>query len=208
MCSPTVTINQGSGQVDPTSIASVVFDIHFSKPMSGFTASDVVLTGTAGGALSKALSGSGADYTLTVTGMTSPGHGDRQHSRRVSLKTWRATAIRHRPARTTRCCSTRLVRCSSVLRPSRWRRTASRATISVTRTGGSANAVSVDYATVAGGTATAGADYTSTSGTLNWANGDTATKTFTVLILDDNLVEPTETVNLTLSTPTGGAVFG
>ena len=45
---PTVTINQGSGQVDPTSIASVVFDIHFSKPMSGFTPSDVPATSVPG----------------------------------------------------------------------------------------------------------------------------------------------------------------
>ena len=50
-------------------------------------------------------------------------------------------------------------------------------TITVTRTGGSSGAVSVDYAT-ADNTATAPSDYAATSGTLNWADGDTASKNF------------------------------
>jgi hypothetical protein len=73
-------------------------------------------------------------------------------------------------------------------------------TITATRTGGSANAGSVNYAT-SNGTATSGSDYTSTSGTLNWTDGDSANKTFSVTILDDLLVEGNETVNLTLSSP-------
>ena len=51
-------------------------------------------------------------------------------------------------------------------------------------------------------------DYYSTSGTLNWLAGDATTKYFTVPILLDNQVDPTETVNLALSNPTGNAALG
>jgi hypothetical protein len=81
------------------------------------------------------------------------------------------------------------------------------ATITVTRTGGSGGAVSVNYAT-SNGTATAGADYTAASGTLSWANGDTAPKTFTVGISPDTIQENDETVNLGLGGATGGATLG
>ncbi len=81
------------------------------------------------------------------------------------------------------------------------------ATITVTRTGGTAGAVSVDYA-IGNGTATAGSDYTAASGTLNWADGDGASKSFTVSISNDLVDEPDETVTLTLSNATGGEVTG
>jgi hypothetical protein len=82
------------------------------------------------------------------------------------------------------------------------------AVITVTRVGGSSGAVSVTAATVGGGTATAGADYTVTSVSLNWPNGDASSKTLVVPIIDDALIEPSETVNLALSAPTGGAALG
>jgi hypothetical protein len=81
------------------------------------------------------------------------------------------------------------------------------ATISVSRTGGSDGAVSVSYAT-SNGSATAGSDYTASSGTLNWADGDATAQTFDVPITNDTVVELPETVNLTLSSVTGGATLG
>lgn len=80
------------------------------------------------------------------------------------------------------------------------------ATITVQRINGDDGAVSVQYAT-GNGTAQAGSDYTAKSGTLSWADGDDAPKTFTVAVTNDSASEANETVNLTLSGPTGGAAL-
>ena len=75
-------------------------------------------------------------------------------------------------------------------------------TVTVTRTCGSDDAVSVNYAT-SDGTATQPSDYTSASDSLNWSDGDD-TSTFTVTINDDSTYEATsETINLTLSGVSG-----
>jgi hypothetical protein len=79
-------------------------------------------------------------------------------------------------------------------------------TITVSRTLGSVGAIAVNYAT-SNGTATQPGDYTAASGTLNWADGETANKTFQVSVVND-LDAGSETVNLTLSAPTGNAVIG
>jgi hypothetical protein len=84
---------------------------------------------------------------------------------------------------------------------------ASTATIAVTRSGGTSGAVSVDYAT-SDGTATAGADYTAAVGTLTWSDGESGAKTFSVAIVNDTSPESSQTVNLTLSNPAGGATLG
>ena len=79
------------------------------------------------------------------------------------------------------------------------------ATITVTRTGGSDGAASIQYST-SDGTATAGSDYTSSSSTLNWADGVLANKTLTVPIISDTIDEENETVNLTLTNATGATL--
>lgn len=80
------------------------------------------------------------------------------------------------------------------------------ATVTVQRINGSDGAVSVAYSAAAG-TATAGQDFSPTSGTLNWANGDSASKTFKVGVLNDTAQEGNETVLLALASPTGGATL-
>ena len=74
LIAPTVTINQGSTQSDPTTLSPILFDVLFSEIVSGFIGADVSFTGsTAGGVLSAFVSGSGTTYTVSVTGMTSTG---------------------------------------------------------------------------------------------------------------------------------------
>nr|NCQ85347.1 hypothetical protein [Microcystis aeruginosa W13-18] len=80
------------------------------------------------------------------------------------------------------------------------------ANITLTRTNGSDGEVSV-ILTPSNGSATAGDDYTNTPITVTFANGQTS-KTVTIPITDDSIYEPTETVNLTISNPTGGATLG
>ena len=80
------------------------------------------------------------------------------------------------------------------------------ASITVTRVGDSEGTVAVDYAT-SDGTAVAGSDYTAVVGSLIFADGVTS-RTFTIGILDDTDYEGDETVNLSLSNPTGGAGLG
>ncbi|MCB9946704.1 MAG: S8 family serine peptidase, partial [Rhodospirillaceae bacterium] len=68
-------------------------------------------------------------------------------------------------------------------------------------------AVTVDYATVAGGTATAGADYTSVSGTLTIAAGATS-GSILLPVLGDTVSEGSETVTLRLSNVSGAELAG
>ena len=79
-------------------------------------------------------------------------------------------------------------------------------TITVTRSGGSAGAASVDYAT-ADDTAEAGTDYTAISATtLNWVDGNADDKIFTVTILDDSDLELTQAFDVVLSNATGATL--
>lgn len=89
------------------------------------------------------------------------------------------------------------------------------ASITVTRSGATENVVSVDYATIGGGTAAAGpdcsagsgVDYVFTNGALNFAAGEVS-KSFDVLVCSDALFEGNETVNLALSNATSPATIG
>jgi hypothetical protein len=82
------------------------------------------------------------------------------------------------------------------------------ATITLSRTRGEASGVTVRVST-SDGTATAGVDYTAISTTVVFG-ADQLTRTVTVpLTSPENTVdEPNRTVNLLLSSPTGGAILG
>jgi hypothetical protein len=71
--SPTVTINQAAGQADPTNASTINFTVVFSETVTGFTASDLILGGTAAGTLVALVTGSGDTYNVAVSGMTGSG---------------------------------------------------------------------------------------------------------------------------------------
>ncbi|MEC4983364.1 MAG: Calx-beta domain-containing protein [Oscillatoria sp. PMC 1068.18] len=72
--------------------------------------------------------------------------------------------------------------------------------VTLTRTGGEIDEASTVRVSITGGTATAGQDYTATGfpQTVSFAAGET-TKTLTVPIIDDNIDEPVETVNFSVT---------
>jgi Ca2+-binding RTX toxin-like protein len=78
--------------------------------------------------------------------------------------------------------------------------------VKVIRTDGSYGQVSATI-NLTDGTATALFDYTNTPIIVTFANGETS-KNVTIPIVDDAIVEPNETVNLTLASPVGGATIG
>ena len=78
--------------------------------------------------------------------------------------------------------------------------------VTVKRTGGKAEAASVDYATE-DGTALAGEDYTATSGTLVFGANELS-KVISIPINNDFAAEGNETFAIHLSNPSGGATLG
>ena len=71
--SPTVTINQGASQSDPTGATPILFDIVFSEDVTGFDAGDITIGGTANPS-TKSLSMIDAQhFTVAVGGMTASG---------------------------------------------------------------------------------------------------------------------------------------
>jgi hypothetical protein len=73
---PTVTIDQASGQADPTSGSPVVFTVVFSEPVTGFATGDVSLSGTAGATtaeVSEVSPNDGTTYRVAVSGMSGSG---------------------------------------------------------------------------------------------------------------------------------------
>lgn len=90
----------------------------------------------------------------------------------------------------------------------------SAASITINRTNGDSGIVSVKVSVnggnAIGGTAPLAApkDYDNNFITITWGDGDTTPKTVNIPIFNDTEVEGNETVNLTLSDPTNGAIIG
>jgi hypothetical protein len=69
---PVPMIVLGAGIPNPTNANSILFNVTFSEPVTGFDKSDILLGGTAKPS-TVAVAGSGKDYTVTVSGMSNPG---------------------------------------------------------------------------------------------------------------------------------------
>ncbi|MBD1999288.1 putative Ig domain-containing protein [Leptolyngbya sp. FACHB-541] len=78
--------------------------------------------------------------------------------------------------------------------------------VTINRTGGNDGEVSATI-NLRNGTATALSDYNNEPIKVNFANGETS-KIATIPIISDTILEPDETLNLTLTAPTGGAAIG
>lgn len=84
---------------------------------------------------------------------------------------------------------------------------AGNATVTVTRTEGTAGAINVTV-TTNNGSATQPQDYTAVNTTVTFAAGDAAIKTVNIPIANDTTAETGETLTVTLSVPTGNATLG
>jgi uncharacterized delta-60 repeat protein len=77
--------------------------------------------------------------------------------------------------------------------------------VTVARSRSAVGAISVDYAT-SHDTATEGSDFVATAGTLHWSDGDSASKTIRVDVIDDGVEETDERFELALSNPSGATL--
>jgi hypothetical protein len=204
---PSVTINQAADQNDPTNMPSVMFDVKFSEAVTGFTADDVSLIGsTAGGSLTASVSGSGDTYTIVVTGITSRGLVIASIPAGVASD----LAGHLNLASTSTDNSVEYFNPGTVSFSAATYETNEEAgtiTITVSRTGGTEGAVSIDFATTPD-TAHSGTDYSTISGTFNWADGESGDRTFEIPILQDTLNEGKELINLTLTNAVGTPELG
>ncbi len=79
--------------------------------------------------------------------------------------------------------------------------------VTVSRTGGTTGLVSATV-TTGGGSATAGVDYSPVTTVVRFGDGQGGTRTVRIPLHGDHVIEPDETVNLTLSDPRGCAALG
>jgi hypothetical protein len=208
---PTVTINKGATQPDPTSVSPITFDIVLSEAVTGFTASDVDLsTSTAGGAfITNLIQVDPTHYTFTVDGVTMRG----DLIAKIGASAFTDLAGNNNTASTSTDNAVAFLLAGVINFTTTTQNTTEGSTITVTasRTGGSDGIVSVDYNTLAG-TAhvsdyTAGAGFT-LAGTLTWGEGDAANKSFDIKIIDDTANEGRENFTVNMTNPVGGITVG
>jgi len=195
-----ITVNRTGGS---NGAASVTYSTKNGTAVAGtdFTGASGTLTWAAGDAAAKT-------FTVAISNAT-PFTGSKTFS--VSLSSPSAGATVSSPATATVAISgsgsapvgsLQLTASSYAVNQS-----AGTLTVSVSRTGGSNGATSISYGTT-NGTAVAGTDFTAASGTLQWANGETANKSFSIPISNATLFSGSRSYTVKLSNPTNGAALG
>jgi FG-GAP-like repeat/Calx-beta domain/Bacterial Ig-like domain len=217
--SPSVTINQGANQSDPTNIPSIDFDVKFSEPVTGFDKSDVSLAGsTVGGTLTVAVTGSLDTYVVTVTGMTTRG----SVIATIPLAGAAQDAVGNQSLPSTSTDNSveflhtgTIGFTQAVYNTAELDHAINSVTITVSRTGETEGAVAIHYGMIdgtahSGGSSVNGqADYKNTGGgTLSWGDGEGGDKTFTISILPDDFNEGQENINLVLTPLYGSPGIG
>src|SRR5262249_55923696 len=158
-----------------------------------FTGSDISFAGsTVGGTLQANVTGSGTDYTVTVTGMfglgtvvaSIPANSafDNADNGNVASTSTDNTVTYDNVG---------TVQFDMPVFNTKELAGGNQVKITVTRANGTDGAVSIDYET-SDFSAHAGSDYTAASGTLHWNDGEGGTKEFFVTIADDGANEGRE----------------
>jgi hypothetical protein len=81
----------GGRQADPTNASPILFTVSVQRAGDGFTAGDVSLAGRTLGGSVASVTGSGANYTVSVTGMNGTTVGWWRASPANAASTWAET---------------------------------------------------------------------------------------------------------------------
>ena len=216
LVSPTVTINQANAQADPASSGPILFTVVFSENVTGFVNNHVDLSSSSLSGLSATVTqNTPSNYTVSVSGMS--GNGTvvaKIVAGAGSDSVGNASAASTSGDNSVTFVNANTLGFSQAIYNTTEDAAIHTVTITVTRAGQTAGAVSINYGTSdgtahSGGFASTGQDdYTPTGGTLSWADGEGGDKTFTIDILPDALNEGKELINLALTNPVGNPVLG
>jgi len=204
--SVTVTIERSGTNTAPTSVAYTTTD-GSAKAGSDYTAMSGTLTWSDGDTAAKTVSiavNAGTDFSGSKSfalGLSNPASGAAIGSPGTATITISGDGAPTAPAPT---AAGNLAFSSSSYSIAQTLGTVS---VTVNRSGGTAGAIQVSYATSAG-SALAGTNFTATSGTLKWADGDGAAKSVAIPVSSANVFTGNKTFSVALSAPTGGAALG
>jgi trimeric autotransporter adhesin len=201
---PTVTVEQASGQADPTTTGPIVFNVVFSEDVTGFDGTKVDLSQStvAGTATAAVILLTPSTYRVEVTGMAGVG----KVIARILADQVTDAAGNGNLASTSADNQVNFYGGGTIGFSSAVLDTVDEGIgiykVKVHRVG-SVGAVTATFS-IAAGTATA-ADFadTNVSHTLQWLSGDNTDKEFTIQVVNDTISEARETINVGLSNIVG-----